>query len=38
MNRGHQKLKTFNGNLSHNQPVPIICKNKIYIIIKAASN
>ena len=37
INCGHPELETFNGNISHNQPVPVIGK-KIYISIKAASN
>ena len=38
LSRGHLKLKTFNGNIGHNEPALFLCKNKIYISIKAASN
>ena len=38
INRNHPELEAFNGNISHNQPAPIICKDKIDNRIKPASN
>ena len=38
INRGYLELETCNGHIIHNQQVPVICKNKIYISIKAVSN
>ncbi len=38
INRSHPELENFNGNIGHNQPAPVIRKNKICTSIKAASN
>ena len=38
INRNHLELEGFNGNIRHNHPALVTCKDKIDIRIKAASN
>ena len=38
INCNYPESETLNSNISHNQPAPVICKDKIDICIKAASD